>query len=79
MESEDELLFLEAEAAVQNEFQDNLPDGWVLSHSRKHGRMYYFNRENGESRWEHPLIPDEEIQVRIICVCNHEYSTSMGP
>lgn len=56
----EDVAFLEMEIAVRKEFEANLPSGWVLSHSKKHGRMYYFNRITGESRWMHPLIPDEE-------------------
>lgn len=74
MESEEELMFLEAEAAVQKEFEKSLPDGWILSESRKHGRMYYFNRETGESRWVHPLIPDEQIPVSPEATVNTDHT-----
>jgi len=62
--TEDDILFMELEAAVKKEFEDNLPGGWVLSHSKKHERTYYFNTVTGESRWMHPLIPDDGAQVR---------------
>ncbi|KAK3754398.1 hypothetical protein QZH41_011174 [Actinostola sp. cb2023] len=62
--TEDDILFMELEAAVKKEFEDNLPGGWVLSHSKKHDRTYYFNTVTGESRWMHPLIPDDGAQEK---------------
>ncbi|XP_032240809.1 CAP-Gly domain-containing linker protein 3 isoform X2 [Nematostella vectensis] len=44
---------------AQLEFEANLPEGWIISKSRQHGRMYYFNTETAESRWQHPLIPED--------------------
>lgn len=63
MLNEEDMLFLELEVAARKEFEANLPEGWVQSHSKKHGRMYYFNTITGESRWIHPLIPEDENQV----------------
>ena len=48
---------------AQAQFQSSLPDGWVMTSSKSQGgRMYYFNVASGESRWEHPLLPDGENQ-----------------
>lgn len=48
---------------AQAQFQSALPDGWVMTSSKSQGgRTYYFNVSSGESRWEHPLLPDEDYQ-----------------
>ena len=48
---------------AQAHFQSALPDGWVMTSSKSQGgRTYYFNVASGESRWDHPLLPDEDCQ-----------------
>lgn len=62
---DEDILFIELEAAVKKEFEAHLPHGWVLSQSKNHGRMYYFNKITGESRWFHPLIPnDDKVSIK---------------
>ncbi|XP_074635396.1 CAP-Gly domain-containing linker protein 3-like isoform X3 [Acropora palmata] len=47
------------EEDTRRRFESSLPENWVLCSSKTHtGRFYYFNSVTGESRWEHPLIPD---------------------
>lgn len=44
---------------TRRRFESSLPDNWSLCSSKTHsGRLYYFNSVTGESRWEHPLLPD---------------------
>lgn len=52
------------DAEARRRFESSLPENWVLSSSKTHsGRLYYFNSVTGESRWEHPLIPDMDPPV----------------
>lgn len=47
------------DAEALHRFESSLPENWVLCSSKTHrSRLYYFNTVTGESRWEHPLIPD---------------------
>lgn len=51
-------------AEARRRFESSLPENWVLCSSKTHsGRLYYFNSVTGESRWEHPLIPDMDPPV----------------
>merc|ERR1712012_808684 len=34
-----------------------LPDGWAAVRSRSTGRIYYANRQTGETQWDPPLYP----------------------
>ncbi|XP_020620574.1 CAP-Gly domain-containing linker protein 3-like [Orbicella faveolata] len=44
---------------ARQRFESSLPENWVLCSSKSHtGRLYYFNSVTGESRWQHPLLPD---------------------
>ena len=52
------------DAEARRRFESSLPENWVLCSSKTHsGRFYYFNSVTGESRWEHPLIPDMDPPV----------------
>lgn len=52
------------DAEARRRFESSLPENWVLCSSQTHsGRLYYFNSVTGESRWEHPLIPDMDPPV----------------
>ena len=54
------------EEEARRGFESSLPENWVLCSSKTHtGRFYYFNSVTGESRWEHPLIPDMDSSVSI--------------
>lgn len=49
---------------ARRRFESSLPDNWSLCSSNTHsGRLYYFNLVTGESRWEHPLLPDMDTPV----------------
>ncbi|XP_078346704.1 CAP-Gly domain-containing linker protein 3-like isoform X2 [Oculina patagonica] len=49
------------DAEARQRFESSLPENWVLCSSKTHtGRLYYFNSVTGESRWEHPLLPDTD-------------------
>ncbi|XP_073243048.1 CAP-Gly domain-containing linker protein 3-like isoform X2 [Porites lutea] len=53
------------DAEARRRFESSLPENWVLCSSKTHsGRLYYFNSVTGESRWEHPLIPDMDPPER---------------
>jgi len=53
------------DAEARRRFESSLPDNWVLCSSKTHnGRLYYFNSVTGESRWEHPLLPDMDSPER---------------
>ena len=52
------------DAEARRRFESCLPENWVLCSSKTHsGRLYYFNSVTGESRWEHPLIPEMDSPV----------------
>ncbi|KAG0163303.1 Peptidyl-prolyl cis-trans isomerase NIMA-interacting protein 1 [Apophysomyces sp. BC1034] len=41
-----------------------LPQNWVLRHSRTYNKDYYFNTLTKESRWEAPAAVDNDLRVR---------------
>lgn len=50
---------MNGDADARQRFESSLPENWVLCSSKTHtGRLYYFNSVTGESRWQHPLLPD---------------------
>lgn len=52
------------DAEARQRFESSLPENWVLCSSKTHtGRLYYFNSVTGESRWQHPLLPDMDSPV----------------
>lgn len=61
------------DAEARRRFESSLPENWVLCSSKTHsGRLYYFNSVTGESRWEHPLIPDMHPPVSFnIAITRH--------
>ena len=61
------------DAEARRRFESSLPENWVLCSSKTHsGRLYYFNSVTGESRWEHPLIPDMDPSVSFnIAITRH--------
>ena len=61
------------DAEARRRFESSLPENWVLCSSKTHsGRLYYFNSVTGESRWEHPLIPDMDPPVSFnIAITRH--------
>ena len=61
------------DAEARRRFESSLPENWVLCSSKTHsGRFYYFNSVTGESRWEHPLIPDMDPPVSFnIAITRH--------
>lgn len=62
---------IDDDAEARRRFESCLPENWVLCSSKTHsGRLYYFNSVTGESRWEHPLIPDIDSPVSHINFLN---------
>lgn len=58
------------DAEARQRFESSLPENWVLCSSKTHtGRLYYFNSVTGESRWQHPLLPDMDSQVSLNIYC----------
>jgi len=54
------------DAEARQRFESSLPENWVLCSSKTHtGRLYYFNSVTGESRWQHPLLPDMDSPVSL--------------
>ena len=54
------------DAEARQRFESSLPENWVLCSSKTHsGRLYYFNSVTGESRWQHPLLPDMDAPVSL--------------
>lgn len=55
---------INGDADARQRFESSLPENWVLCSSKTHtGRLYYFNSVTGESRWQHPLLPDMDSPV----------------
>lgn len=55
---------MNGDADARQRFESSLPENWVLCSSKTHtGRLYYFNSVTGESRWQHPLLPDMDSPV----------------
>lgn len=58
------------DAEARQRFESSLPENWVLCSSKTHtGRLYYFNSVTGESRWQHPLLPDMDSPVSLNIYC----------